>query len=155
MKRIPPHAQDTPQQKAALLAWWLAHGEGLTVDAVGALLFGRVCDDEIGRMVRSLAQVIPIEYDERSGIWAAVPGELREAFSREQRAAVIAWRFARGEELTVMQVANSLGVQRRTAGNLLTLISGVIPIYDTNVGPNLWLWRVCSDVYDDDEGEEA
>jgi len=52
-----------------------------------------------------------------------------EDLTPQERAALIAWRLARGEELTTRDVADCTGLTVRRARMLLNEISRVVPIH--------------------------
>lgn len=52
-----------------------------------------------------------------------------EDLTPQERAAIIAWWLARGEELTTHDVARYTGLSIRRAQELLNELSRVIPIY--------------------------
>ena len=56
----------TAQEKAALIAWHLAHGEGLQTRDVAALT--GLAMDGAWRLMQRLARVLPIYQDEQ-GFW--------------------------------------------------------------------------------------
>ena len=57
---------DTAQERAALVAWHLAHGEGMTTQDVADLCgFSRVSG---WRLMMALCRVLPI-YQTENGVW--------------------------------------------------------------------------------------
>ena len=46
----------------------------------------------------------------------------------QERAAIVAWAFARGEQLTTRQVARKLGVSYLSAWFMLQKLSRVLPV---------------------------
>lgn len=136
----------TPQQKAARLAWWLAQGARLTVEQVATLLYGcrqnaRDAASAATRLLRSLAQVLPLRVEPVTQTWYAEAGAVREAFSAEQRGAVLAWTLAHGAALTCHEAAALLHIQRRGAYQMLASLSGSIPIYDDE---DTLTWQACA-----------
>lgn len=134
----------TSAHRAALLAWYLAHGEGWTTARVIRFLYGgalgkRRCSL---RLLRSLVEVLPIE--EVGGVWQRVEGgTLARPYTPVTRAAVLGWAFAEGRELTVADVTALTGLRYRSAMALLFTISTVLPIYDDAPGDitQAYVWR--------------
>ena len=117
-----------PQQRAALLAWYLAHGERLTVAQAARLT--RLDRVNAWRLLLSLARVIPVTCE--AGIWQRGPGIPRSlAYTPQQRAALLTWHFAGGAILTSAQAAKITGLRRNTAYELLCALSAVLPLYDS------------------------
>lgn len=125
-----------PQQGAALVAWWLAHGEALTTNQAARLL--RVDRRRAWRIMITLARVLPVA--RRYGGWQRIPGlPQSRAVTPTQRAALLAWHFAGGALLTTAQAAALTGLHRRAAYHLLCSLSSAIPIYDeAGAGGSVW-----------------
>jgi len=64
-----------PQQRAALVAWWLAHGEGLRTTDVARLT--GLSREGAYHLLVALSEVLPI-YQDGHWIWQVCTGEISE-----------------------------------------------------------------------------
>lgn len=53
----------------------------------------------------------------------------RDELTPQERAAIVAWFLARGEELTTRDIARYTGLSMRRAQSLINDLSRVLPIY--------------------------
>jgi alkylated DNA nucleotide flippase Atl1 len=123
----------TPQERAALIAWHLAHGEAMTTEQVAELA---------GLSVRGACKLMDtlscvLSTRRESGLWTAcnpqendveLEGRKREVLSSQERAALVAWQLACGKSLTSRHVAELTGLTERGAYNLISRLARVLPI---------------------------
>jgi alkylated DNA nucleotide flippase Atl1 len=123
----------TPQERAALIAWHLAHGEAMTIEQVAELA---------GLSVRSACKLMDtlscvLSINQESRIWTAcntqendieLEGRKQEVLSPQERAALVAWQLACGKSLTSQHVAELTGLTERGAYDLVSRLARVLPI---------------------------
>jgi hypothetical protein len=119
----------TPQERAALIAWHLAHGEAMTTRQVAELTGLEVISAY--QMMDRLAGVLPIRRE--GGTWAAYSydasaNEGKELASQE-RAALVAWQLACGETLTLEDIIELTGLTEKGARALTSRLVRVLPVY--------------------------
>jgi hypothetical protein len=134
--------QLTPQQRAALVGWHLALGEGLDLAALRALTQLRTAD--VLRLLERLCAIAELRQD-AAGCWYFVVGSpvyATAAHLPQQRGAAVGMLFALRGEVQTGQVARAFGVTRQDAYRLLATVSGVLPVYA--LGTRRGVWGVCA-----------
>lgn len=140
----------TPNQRAALVSWWIGQGYGLTEQQIRSL--GQLhCRDQVERMLAVIGKVAHIERDER-GVWSwdfsplSPPETWRRDHTRQRRhdpnerarAVLVAMTLARDGEVTRRELSERLGISRQAAFRLLDSLSIVLPIYISDYGRGVW-----------------
>lgn len=117
-----PRPELTLFERAAVIAWWLSHGEPLTPHIL-AQVHGmpvRVAGELLDRVACLMAG-------------PQMPGNGLD------RTVYIVKRLAFGETLTTMDVARAYGTSRQTAYNTMIRIARVVPVYQDGLR-----WQVCA-----------
>lgn len=129
---IPPnvaHCELISVQRAALVIWWLAHGEALTTGNVARLC--GITREGAQCLMHTLAGSWDIRRER--GRWYLrswrEPCITFDGGRREMRGAFLAWRLARGGEFTTVEAGAMLGCGREAARRILNVLSQVLPIY--------------------------
>lgn len=131
------NADRTPQQRAALLAWWLAEGATLTPDQLARRL--HVGPRNLARLLRALLGCAHIERDALGRVYLGSRAVMYATTARE-RAFVLALWLQGGAQLRGVDVQRSLGLHNRTSAyRLLNVLACVLPIAPDEAG---W-WQRC------------
>ena len=137
------HIPLTYNQKVALIAWYLAHGEGLTNDQIRRLTRIRRAEQVLERVKR----IIPLTQDAaETWSWTGATVEPPQIGRRNprrghdpyeaERAALVAFYLATRGEVYSPQIAQQLGITRQGALRLLYSLSVCLPLYldDRRIG---------------------
>lgn len=129
-----PRGELTPTQRAALIAWHLAQGKGLSIGQIRTL--GKYYRQyKTRRVLTAIANVMDIRHD--GDTWAAFYGSVTTSpHTSQERAALIAYDLARYGEVSSAAIGKRFGISRQAVFDLLCMLSLVLPIYQA--APGVW-----------------
>lgn len=134
-------AKLTPSQRAGVVTFRLAQGDGLTIAQMRQLAQypSYVGRHRIFAMLGAICNVVDVRAE--AEVWAAYFHEKRgKPHSAWERAAWTAYKLAVCGEVRVSELSRELGVSRQATYNLLCKLACVLPLYVD--GPRGGVWRV-------------
>jgi DNA-binding CsgD family transcriptional regulator len=126
-----PQEDLSAQERAALVAWWLAHGDALTTADVARLT--GLTPSGAHRLMTCLECALPARRDEQ-GTWQSRP------MTAQERAVLVTVLLARGLRLTDEDIGAVTGLSARAVRYLMTRLARVLPIRSSRYGE----WEVCA-----------
>ena len=127
----------TPNQRAALVAYELGQGAGLTEKQITTMT-QFTYPAGIKRLLAATQRIADIERVDGTWSWRGHINVRTDLRSRE-RAILVAFLFAHAGEVNSWELKKQLGISRQAVFYLLATLSGVLPIYHEKDGH----WRVC------------
>jgi hypothetical protein len=129
----------TPSQRAAIVAFHLAHGAGLTVPQVRQLARYPKTTKEarVTALLRAIEPVVAAHAVD--DVWAAYlqyPPAAPQ--SPRARAAWVARQLAQHGEVSIRALVEDLGISRQATFNMLARLACVLPLYTDEARPGVW-----------------
>ncbi len=132
------YADYTPLQRLALLSWWLAQGEVVTLEKAAVVL--GVTRDAAHAQLTDLIAVIPIAAEHDRWQRVTTSPMQQPPVTVDEQAALLAWLLALGGVLSNTDAGALIGTGSRQARRLLDKLALVLPVYYA-----AGLWRSCDD----------
>lgn len=121
-------AELTPTQRAALVAWHLGQGDGLTIGQVKRL--GQYGETRKARfLISAVANVIPLGCDGETWAAAFTPCDDGTPQTARERAAITAYLLATKGAVTNQELRQRLGISRQKVTAMLDKLSVILPLY--------------------------
>jgi hypothetical protein len=118
------YADYTPLQRLALLSWWLARGEVVTLDKAAVVLGGT--RDAAHAQLTDLIAVIPIAAEHGRWLRVTTSPAQQPPVTVDEQAALLAWLLALGGVLSNTDAGALIGTGSRQARRLLDKLALVL-----------------------------